>query len=66
MSSTFEVGVGFPNPTFLDTLSFTLDAPVEGSFALLKRGLTGTFHSVSEAHIQRYIARIERERHELS
>ena len=27
---------------------------VEGSFALLKRGLTGTFHSVSEAHLQRY------------
>ncbi len=27
---------------------------VEGSFALLKRGLTGTFHSVSETHLQRY------------
>jgi transposase-like protein len=27
---------------------------VEGSFGLLKRGLTGTFHSVSEAHLQRY------------
>ena len=27
---------------------------VEGSFSLLKRGLTGTFHSVSEAHLQRY------------
>lgn len=27
---------------------------VEGSFALLKRGLTGTFHSVSEQHLQRY------------
>ncbi|MEN9452595.1 MAG: hypothetical protein RLZZ369_1654 [Pseudomonadota bacterium] len=39
LSSTFEVGVGFPNPTFLDTLSFTLDAPVEGSFALEGQGL---------------------------
>jgi transposase-like protein len=27
---------------------------VEGSFSILKRGLTGTFHSVSEAHLQRY------------
>jgi transposase-like protein len=27
---------------------------VKSSFAILKRGLTGTFHSVSEAHLQRY------------
>jgi transposase-like protein len=27
---------------------------VESSFALLKRGLHGTFHHVSEAHLQRY------------
>jgi transposase-like protein len=27
---------------------------VEGSFSLLKRGLNGTFHSVSEKHLQRY------------
>lgn len=27
---------------------------VEGSFAILKRGLIGTFHSVSEKHLQRY------------
>jgi transposase-like protein len=27
---------------------------VESSFSLLKRGLMGTFHSVSEAHLQRY------------
>ena len=27
---------------------------VESSFALLKRGLYGTFHSVSEQHLQRY------------
>jgi hypothetical protein len=27
---------------------------VESSFAILKRGLHGTFHSVSEKHLQRY------------
>ena len=27
---------------------------VESSFAVLKRGLYGTFHHVSEAHLQRY------------
>ncbi len=27
---------------------------VEASFAILKRGLNGTFHSVSERHLQRY------------
>lgn len=27
---------------------------VELSFAILKRGLYGTFHSVSEKHLQRY------------
>jgi hypothetical protein len=27
---------------------------VESNFALLKRGLVGTFHHVSEAHLQRY------------
>jgi transposase-like protein len=27
---------------------------VESSFAILKRGLTGTFHSMSEKHLQRY------------
>jgi len=26
---------------------------VESSFALLKRGLTGTFHAISEQHLQR-------------
>ena len=28
---------------------------VESSFAILKRGLYGTFHSVSEHHLQRYV-----------
>jgi transposase-like protein len=27
---------------------------VESSFSILKRGITGTFHSVSEKHLQRY------------
>jgi transposase-like protein len=27
---------------------------IESSFAILKRGLNGTFHSVSEKHLQRY------------
>lgn len=27
---------------------------VESSFAILKRGLYGTFHNVSEKHLQRY------------
>ena len=27
---------------------------MESSFAILKRGLYGTFHNVSEAHLQRY------------
>ena len=28
---------------------------VEGWFALLKRGVTGTFHHVSEEHLDRYV-----------
>jgi hypothetical protein len=28
---------------------------VESFFAILKRGITGSFHSVSEAHLQRYV-----------
>ncbi|UUZ78246.1 IS1595 family transposase [Polaromonas sp. P1(28)-13] len=32
---------------------------VESSFAMLKRGLTGTFHSVSERHLQRYVAEFD-------
>jgi transposase-like protein len=28
---------------------------VEGFFAILKRGITGVYHSVSEAHLQRYL-----------
>jgi transposase-like protein len=29
---------------------------VEGFFAILKRGVTGVYHGVSEAHLQRYLA----------
>jgi transposase-like protein len=32
---------------------------VESSFAILKRGLTGTFHSVSEKHLQRYCSEFD-------
>jgi hypothetical protein len=28
---------------------------VEGFFAILKRGITGVYHNVSEAHLQRYL-----------
>lgn len=31
----------------------------ESSFALLKRGLVGTFHKVSEAHLQRYVTEFD-------
>ena len=31
---------------------------VESHFALLKRGVYGTFHSLSEAHLHRYLARV--------
>ena len=29
---------------------------IEGFFAILKRGITGVYHGVSEAHLQRYLA----------
>lgn len=32
---------------------------VEGFFALLKRGMYGTFHSVSKRHLHRYVAEFE-------
>lgn len=32
---------------------------VEGVFSLLKRGLYGTFHSVSRAHLHRYVSEFE-------
>ena len=32
---------------------------VEGFFALLKRGVIGTFHHVSRKHLHRYVAEFE-------
>jgi len=32
---------------------------VESSFALLKRGVYGTFHSISEAHLHRYLSEFD-------
>jgi transposase-like protein len=32
---------------------------VEGYFSILKRGVTGTFHHVSEAHLHRYLAEFD-------
>jgi transposase-like protein len=32
---------------------------VEGFFALLKRGVIGTYHSISEAHLHRYLAEFD-------
>ena len=32
---------------------------VESHFALLKRGIYGTFHNISEAHLSRYLAEFD-------
>ena len=32
---------------------------VEGYFSILKRGIVGTYHSVSEAHLKRYLAEFD-------
>jgi hypothetical protein len=32
---------------------------VEGFFSILKRGIVGTFHHVSEAHLGRYLAEFD-------
>ena len=32
---------------------------IEGFFSLLKRGLTGTYHHVSKAHLHRYLAEFD-------
>lgn len=32
---------------------------VEGFFSILKRGVVGTFHHVSEAHLSRYLAEFD-------
>jgi transposase-like protein len=38
---------------------FTHTNTVESHFALLKRGVFGTFHSISEAHLHRYLAEFD-------
>lgn len=32
---------------------------IEGAFSLLKRGIYGTFHSISRKHLHRYLAEFE-------
>jgi hypothetical protein len=32
---------------------------VEGYFSILKRGIVGTYHHVSEAHLKRYLAEFD-------
>ena len=32
---------------------------VEGFFSILKRGVIGTYHSISEAHLHRYLAEFD-------
>ncbi len=32
---------------------------VEGYFSILKRGITGTFHHVSQQHLKRYLAEFD-------
>ena len=38
---------------------FTHTNTVEGHFALLKRGITGTFHNISEAHLHMYLSEFD-------
>jgi transposase-like protein len=38
---------------------FTHTNTVESHFALLKRGVFGTFHNISEAHLSRYLAEFD-------
>jgi hypothetical protein len=32
---------------------------IEGYFSILKRGITGVYHNVSEAHLKRYLAEFD-------
>lgn len=38
---------------------FTTTNTIESYFAILKRGVFGTFHSISEAHLHRYLAEFD-------
>ena len=44
---------------YVTTGGFKHTNTVESHFALLKRGMFGTFHSVSEAHLHRYLAEFD-------
>jgi transposase-like protein len=44
---------------YVHTGGFAHTNTVESHFALLKRGIYGTFHNVSEAHLSRYLAEFD-------
>ena len=44
---------------YVTTGGFKHTNTVESHFALLKRGIFGTFHSISEAHLERYLAEFD-------
>lgn len=44
---------------YVKTGGFHHTNTVESHFALLKRGVFGTFHNISEAHLHRYLAEFD-------
>jgi transposase-like protein len=44
---------------YVHTGGFAHTNTVESHFALLKRGIVGTFHNISEAHLSRYLAEFD-------
>lgn len=44
---------------YVKTGGFAHTNTVESHFALLKRGVIGTFHNISEAHLERYLAEFD-------
>jgi hypothetical protein len=44
---------------YVKTGGFAHTNTVESHFALLKRGVFGTFHNISEAHLHRYLAEFD-------
>jgi hypothetical protein len=44
---------------YVKTGGFHHTNTVESHFALLKRGIFGTFHNISEAHLGRYLAEFD-------
>lgn len=44
---------------YVKTGGFHHTNTVESHFALLKRGVIGTFHNISEAHLHRYLAEFD-------